>query len=103
METATIEQPLITFDQLPNLIGKLYSKIENIEKLLASQPTAATPLSKYVDIKGASEITGKTPNALRVQISHGNLQSIKNGSRHCFERSYLEQWLVDGFNKKGRA
>jgi hypothetical protein len=93
----------ITFEQLPALIGKLYSKIENIENMLASQPTAATPLSKYVDINGASEITSKSPNALRVQISLGNLKSIKKGSRNYFEREYLEQWLSGNVTEKGRA
>lgn len=49
---------------------------------------------KYVDINGAAEITSKSPNALRVQISQGNLKSVKRGSRHYFEREYLERWLA---------
>ncbi|WP_288882558.1 helix-turn-helix domain-containing protein [Pedobacter panaciterrae] len=83
----------ITFEKLPAIIGQLYTKIEHIENMLANQPTSAPKQSKYVDMKGAAEITSKSPNALRVQISLGKLKSIKKGSRHYFEREYLEKWL----------
>jgi hypothetical protein len=49
---------------------------------------------KYVDINGAARITSKSTNALRVQISLGNLKSFKRGSRHYFDREYLEKWLT---------
>jgi hypothetical protein len=60
------------------------------------------PQTKYVDINGAAEITSKTPNALRVQISLGNLKAIKKGSRLYFEREYLERWIAgEVFEEKG--
>jgi hypothetical protein len=60
-------------------------------------------LTKFVDINGAAEITSKTPNALRVQISLGNLKSTKKGSRHYFEREYLEKWIAGEQNVKGAS
>jgi hypothetical protein len=78
---------------------------ELINGLLASQQAEPkqerSELKKFVDINGAAEITSKSPNALRVQISLGNLKSIKKGARHYFERSYLEAWLTGSVNKGG--
>lgn len=88
----------ITFEKLPTIIGQLYEKIENIEIMLSNPTTPAPQQTKYVDINGAAEITSKTPNALRVQISLGKLKSIKKGSRHYFEREYLEKWLSGDFD-----
>ena len=92
----------ITFDQMPAAIGRLNDKIDRLESLISSLATPSSPpLSKHVDINGAAVITSKTPNALRVQISLGNLKSIKKGSRHYFEREYLERWIAGDQHEKG--
>ena len=88
----------ITFEKLPAVIGRLYEKIENIEMFLKSQALDKPKESRFVDIHGASQITHKSANALRVQISLGNLFSIKKGNRHYFERDYLEQWIIGDKN-----
>jgi hypothetical protein len=55
-----------------------------------------TPIEKpkYVDINGAAKILSKSPNAIRVQMSLGNIKSFKKGSRNYFEVEYLENWLA---------
>lgn len=91
-----------TWDAMPEIVLNLYNKLENIERMFSALNVKQNaPISKYVDINGAAEVTGKTPNALRVQISLGNLKSNKKGSRHYFERSYLEQWLSGAVNNGG--
>lgn len=82
-------------------VGEFTELINGLLAMQQAVPQAAIELPKYVNTKGAEKITGKSANALRVQISLGNLQSIKKGSRHYFERSYLEQWLAGSVDKKG--
>lgn len=103
MESLTQASKAVSFDQMPAEIGRLNDKIDRLESLIISSlsPSTAAPVSKYVDINGAAEITSKTPNALRVQISLRNLKSIKKGSRHYFEREYLERWIAGEQNEKG--
>lgn len=84
----------ITFDTLPKYISILLDKVERLEGLMCASQSQKTILPKYVDINGASEITSKSPNALRVQISLGNLKAIKKGSRNYFDREYLENWIA---------
>ncbi len=86
---------VITHSNFPEYIGQLLAKIDRIETIIASYPIShEQPQTKYVAMKEAERITSKSANALRVQISLGNLRSIKKGSRHYFEREYLEKWIV---------
>jgi hypothetical protein len=89
-----------TWDAMPEFVLNMYNKLENIERMF-SELHEKQNAPKYVNMKGAEEVTGKSANALRVQISLGNLKSIKKGSRHYFERSYLEEWLTGSINKGG--
>lgn len=93
----------LTLEQMPSLLCQLFLKIERIEHFTCNQISEAQQkeLPKHVDINGASVITSKTPNALRVQISLGNLKSTKKGSRHYFEREYLERWIAGDQNDEG--
>ncbi|WP_295714762.1 hypothetical protein [Mucilaginibacter sp.] len=81
-----------TFENLPKIIAQLFSKVERIENLLAT-PKVVPAFPKWVEINGASKITSKTPNALRVQVSLGNLKAVKRGSRLYFDSEYLEKWV----------
>lgn len=98
METQTLNPKTaaanaVSFETMPIFIGKILAEIEGLKTMLASPQANQSELPKYVDINGAAVITSKTPNALRVQISLGNLKSIKKGSRNYFDREYLENWI----------
>lgn len=68
---------------------------EELEKYFEQNPISNTSEKlKYVDINGAAKILSKSPNAIRVQVSLGNLKSFKKGSRNYFEVDYLENWLA---------
>jgi hypothetical protein len=83
----------LTFEKVPQAISEILAKIERIEALAFIKDNSPQQLPKFVDINGAAVITSKSPNALRIQISLGNLKSVKRGSRHYFDREYLENWL----------
>jgi len=83
----------LTFEKLPSAVANIIDRLQNIEMLVRAQSQEA-PKPKYVDIKGAVEITSKSANALRVQVSLGNIKAFKRGSRLYFDREYLERWLI---------
>jgi hypothetical protein len=82
----------ITFDSLPYAIRLLLEKIEKIERVLSEKYEVET-LPEIIPIKKAAEIAGKTPNALRVQISIGNLNCIRKGGRIFFNTKEFLGWL----------
>ena len=80
--------------------------LEAIECIKSSKEThlITSEKTKWVDINGAAIITSKTPNALRVQVSLGNLKAVKKQSRLYFEREYLERWIAgETSEEKGAA
>ncbi len=82
----------ITFDNLPLAIELLLEKVNKIEASL-SKEQAQEPLPPTIPLKKAAEISGKTPNALRVQISIGNLKCMHRGSRIYLDTDYFQRWL----------
>lgn len=90
----------VSFETMPIFIGKILAEIEGLKTMLANPQAAKKERPKYVDINGAAEITSKTPNALRVQISLGNLKAFKRGARNYFETEYLENWLTGNLDRK---
>lgn len=63
---------------------------------LLSQTTQSKQ-PKFITMKEAEFMTGRSANALRVQISLGHLKSVKQGSRHYFDREYLENWISGSY------
>ena len=68
---------------------------EELESYFEKNPILiSSERPKYVDVNGAAKILSKSPNAIRVQVSLGNLKSFKKGSRNYFDVEYLESWLA---------
>jgi hypothetical protein len=82
-------------------VGEFTELVNSLFAMQQAKEKETVELSRFVNTKGAAELTGKTTNAIRVQISLGNLKSIKKGSRHYFEREYLEQWILGSVNNGG--
>lgn len=78
---------------MPQAMEILLNKMEDIEKLLKSQSRDSESLPPTIPLKKAAELAGKTPNALRVQISLGKLKCIHRGSRIYMDTDYFQKWL----------
>ena len=83
----------VTFNTLPTAIEVLIHKVDKLEKAFNAQRKAPEPLPTTIPLKKAAEISGKTPNALRVQISLGNLKCLHRGSRVYLDTEYFQRWL----------
>jgi hypothetical protein len=93
-------ETIVNHSNAPLYLGKILDELRELRNEIAQIPAVKTAsLPKYVEINEAAKIVSKTPNALRVQISLGNLKSIKKGSRHYFEREYLEDWIAGKLNQ----
>ncbi|MBB6327110.1 hypothetical protein FHS59_002738 [Algoriphagus iocasae] len=77
--------------QVEQLIANSVAK--GIQMALGSNGQKSEPLPPTIPLKKAAEISGKTPNALRVQISIGNLKCMHRGSRIYLDTDYFQRWL----------
>ncbi|UCS94841.1 hypothetical protein KZP23_07480 [Echinicola marina] len=90
MDKPTIQE--VTFNNLPEAIQVLLQKVEKLERQL-SQKQAPVKLPRIIPMAKAVELTGRSANALRIQISQGNLKSIKKDGYHYFDTEYLLSWM----------
>lgn len=83
----------ITFDNLPQAVELLLNKVDSLERALNLNAPAPEPLPATIPLKQAAQLAGKTPNALRVQISLGNLKCLHRGSRIYLDTAYFQRWI----------
>jgi len=84
----------VTFNTMPEFIGKLYEKVENLEVLLSKQ-AEPTPQKKYLQAQASADFLGITLPTFYSKSSRAELPVLKrNGKLYCLESDlmkYLEQ------------
>lgn len=83
----------LTLESLPQAIAILLEKVSRIEAALVAKELAQEQLPPTIPLKKAALLSGKTPNALRVQISLGKLKCHHIGSRIYLDTAYFQGWL----------
>ena len=83
----------ITLESLPQAVAILLEKVSRIEAALAAKEQVQEQLPPTIPLKKAAELAGKTPNALRVQISLGNLNPLHVGNRIYLDTAYFQRWM----------
>lgn len=82
----------ITFDNLPQAVSMLLEKLDRIERSL-DEKNKTQGLPPILDIKGAAELSGRTENAIRCQVSLGNIPYFKRDRRLHFETDKFLAWM----------
>ena len=82
----------LRFEDLPKAMETLIYEVRTLRQEL-NEVRGKSILPRTLSMRQASEFTGKSQAALRNHIYSGSLKSIRKGSRHYFDREYLESWL----------
>ncbi|MEG1463606.1 MAG: helix-turn-helix domain-containing protein [Mucinivorans sp.] len=87
----------LSFDNLPEAVGYLISKIEILEqKIDAIAPTQKAPNTKTtIDINVAAELIQKAKSTIYTMVRLGRIPAYKKGKKLYFIEEELQQWLVD--------
>lgn len=87
----------VTFNDVPKVLQLMYQEIldlrQEVRELRDEKPKS---FRDVMDIKEASEFTGMTEGAIRMQVWSGKMKSIQKGKgmKHLFSKSYLEKWML---------
>jgi len=88
----------ISFEQLPDVVSQLLTKIENIERLLESKNVESLARSdELLTVKGAADLLSLSIPTVYSLISKGQLPVMKRSKRCYFLKDELLKYL-----KKGR-
>jgi excisionase family DNA binding protein len=94
----------LTFEQLPQAVNQLFSKLESIEKLLIAQtkqPPTEQP-DTLLTVQQAAEFLNLTVPTIYSKVSKSELPVMKRGKRLYFSQCELLEYLQAG-RKKSNA
>jgi len=96
-----MEEIKVTFENLPEITGRLYSEVVELKKQLTQRlPEPSKPKEKLTSKEAlefmASEGYPITERTLNKKCSLGEIDYEIIGSRRVFKRSILKQWIEEG-------
>ena len=86
-----------TFDDLPNIIGKLFVKLDKIEKLLKERKIHDSVINEeLLTIEGAAELLKLSVATIYTKVCKNEIPVNKQGKRLYFYRAELLDWIKSG-------
>lgn len=86
-----------TFDDLPNIIGKLFVKLDKIEKLLKARKIIdADKNEELLTIEGAAKLLKLSVATIYTKVCKNEIPVNKQGKRLYFYRAELLDWIKSG-------
>lgn len=89
----------ITFEQLPTAFSQLFSKVENIERLLQEKYTSQTQVEELLTIQQAGELLNLSIPTIYGLVSRSSIPVNKKGKRLYFSKQELTDWIRSGRKK----
>lgn len=87
----------LTFDQLPQAVGQLFSKLDSIENLLRGQSNNSEQQSdQLLTIKQAGELLSLSIPTIYGLVSRNAIPVNKQGKRLYFLKDELTAWVKAG-------
>lgn len=86
------------FEDLPNLIGELFVKIENIEKLLQENILHSTTVAEdeILTVSEAAKLLKLSVATVYTKVCRKEIPANKQGKRLYFYRKELLDWIKSG-------
>jgi excisionase family DNA binding protein len=86
-----------TYEDLPNIIGKLCCKIDKIEKLLKKEKKRKNDHDEeLLTIEGASKLLKLSVATIYSKVCKNEMPVNKQGKRLYFYRAELLEWIKSG-------
>ena len=87
----------LTFEQLPQAVSQLYSKLEDIERLLLQKNSPAHQQSEaLLTIAQAADLLRLSVPTVYGLVSRREIPSMKKGKRLYFSNQELTDWVKSG-------
>ncbi len=88
----------ISFEQIPEAIGKLFNRLDDIEALIKEKSTPREP-EVFLDVNEAGELLRLSTQSVYGLVHRREIPHNKKGNRLYFKKSELEQWMQEGRRK----
>jgi excisionase family DNA binding protein len=88
-----------TFDQLPQMVGKLFDKLSKIESLLQEKEQVIQQTDELLSVTQTAELLNLSVTTIYGKVSRKEIPVNKQGKRLYFYRSQLSDWIKTGKKK----
>jgi excisionase family DNA binding protein len=88
-----------TFDQLPQMVGKLFDKLSKIESLLQEKEKVIQQTDELLSVTQTAEFLNLSVTTIYGKVSRKEIPVNKQGKRLYFYRSQLSDWIKAGKKK----
>ena len=82
------------FDKLPDVIKRLFEKVEHIEEMLQELQPKDPQENELLTIQEAAEFLKVTVAALYTKVSRQEIPVSKPGKRLYFNKTDLKKWII---------
>ncbi|MEJ2884174.1 helix-turn-helix domain-containing protein [Pedobacter sp. GR22-6] len=89
-----------SFDKLPEVVRRLFEKVEHIEEMLIELQPKAPQENELLTIQEAAEFLKVTVAALYTKVSRQEIPVSKSGKRLYFNKTDLKKWIIASKRKK---
>lgn len=89
----------ITFDQLPQAVGRLQEQLNNIEQLLLQGNNHTPEMDDLLTISEAAKFLKLSIPTIYTKVSRKEIPVNKQGKRLYFYKSELADWIKTGRKK----
>lgn len=87
----------LSFEQIPDAIDRLFTRLDHLETLIKQQSTPAPEL--FLDVKEAGELLRLSVQTVYGLVHTRQIPHSKKGNRLYFKKSELQQWMQEGRRK----
>jgi excisionase family DNA binding protein len=98
LKTQVSPMKQFTFEDLPHILGKLYTKIGKIEKLLKENHISNSKgiEEELLTIEGAAKLLNLSVATIYTKVCKNEIPVNKQGKRLYFYRAELLDWIKSG-------
>lgn len=89
----------LSFERLPEAVGQLYDKLENIERLLSVRVTSNVEIDQLLTIEKAADVLSLSKQTVYGLVSRTEVPFMKKGKRLYFSQQELMEWIRTGRRK----
>lgn len=89
----------ITFNEVPELVGKMYEELAELRALILKLQPPAEPENNFLTIKEAAVLLNLAVPTLYTKVNRGEIPHMKTGKKLMFSRAELMDFVRSGRKK----
>ena len=89
----TMQEKVLAFEQLPELIKNLAERVESLEKVMQEYKPKPALEDELMSVDDVCKLLGKSKSAIYRSVREQAMPFIRQGNRLYFDRATIKTWL----------